>query len=48
MQETRWEFYLSQWTQNEQILLWTRVELIGWGVSSHVPIQLLLLIPYDL
>ena len=47
MQETRWEFYLSQWTQNEQILLWTRAELIGWDESSHVPIQLLLLNPYD-
>ena len=47
MQETRSVFYLSQWTQNEQILLWTRAELIGWRVSSHVPIQLLLLIPYD-
>ena len=47
MQETRWVFYLSQWTQNEQIQLWTRAELIGWGVTSHVPIQLLLLIPYD-
>lgn len=46
-QETRWEFYLSQWTQNEQILLWTRVELKRWRVTSHVPIQLLLLIPYD-
>ena len=46
-QETRWEFYLSQWTQNEQIQLWTRAELIGWRVTSHVPIQLLLLIPYD-
>ena len=47
MQETRWEFYLSQWTQNEQILLWTRAELKGWEISSHVPIQLLLLNPYD-
>lgn len=47
MQETRWEFYLSQSSQNEQILLWTRAELIDWDVSSHVPIQLLLLNPYD-
>ncbi len=47
MQEGRWEFYLSQSSQNEQILLRTRVELKGWEISSHVPIQLLLLIPYD-
>jgi len=39
MQEARWGFYLSQWAQNEQILLWTRAELIDWDVSSHVPIQ---------